>query len=356
MHLDEDILELHNEVITDEVITDEVATDVDKKPCLQKEDLLAKLAHVAATQENVNVIDQNATNTTKDYAKDENDEDYLIEFDPNETLSPNLKPPKWKCGECKVVLRGDVSYEGHMNMHKQLKPHKCSNCNWEFRCRTALKKHQESRHTSPAILELNVDTEKSQPRYICEKCSLPFKTEVQCYLHKIIFHKMYSKITTCPFCSSILVKSLKDHLETFHTDNDITEDILTNNDNVVNTATSSTFSTVWQCNQCSNTYPSLELLSNHQHLYHKSDQQQSEDIKVDYLDDIPTSTKVDYIEDEPITTSSTKDAFDNTSVQCEICKRKLLRRNLNKHMELHNRQDKDEDRPKKFLCAHCRKY
>lgn len=44
----------------------------------------------------------------------------------------------------------------------------------------------------------------------------------------------------------------------------------------------------------------------------------------------------------------------DTIVQCEICKKQLLRRNLEKHMALHVKKEREaKETQTKFLCAYC---
>ena len=294
--------------------------NVGKEP---KENLLASLAQVASTQENVNITISNpsASNGVSYFPEDELDEDYLIKFNENE-VNP-YKPPKWKCGECQLILRGDVSYEGHMNMHKQLRPHQCPDCQTKFRCRTALKRHKELRHSKTLLSKEDIKI-----TYTCRDCNNSFLTSPLFKLHQIIVHNQGHK---CPFACD-LVKgrdSVKQHLEQMHAEQFVTcaEVFLTNGT-----------LPIYQCFKCSETYEKLALLENHTKICQSgNDQQLQEDIlSVETDENMEEST----------------DLF-----QCKICRRKLLKKNLNKHMELHKRKEsREQDETRKFLCAFCRKY
>lgn len=284
--------------------------------------MLEGLAQVAATQENVNICDIQLDNSDIYLLEDENDEDYLIEYNINEVN--NLKPQKWKCGECKVILRGDVSYEGHMNFHKQLKPHTCDQCQIKFRCRTALKRHKDLRHTIPSKNENTVKI-----TFLCIVCNKHFYCENIFNLHQAFVHGQGDK---CPLqCDDLSGNNLKDHLESLHyKELNFFE------------ANDFTFTSTYQCFRCCDIFKNLSILQDHL----KSCQMMEEE-----------SLQEDNIVNE--NESVIKVGRTGTSEQCNICGKKLLKRNLNKHMELHKRKEgekKDGDDTKSYLCASCRKY
>ncbi|XP_037805679.1 zinc finger protein 665-like isoform X1 [Lucilia sericata] len=322
----EEILEQENE--QDNVLIVEEINDVDEMHMVeeileakeqetneqytyqQKENLLVGLAQVAATQENVNITD-------------ENDEDYLIEYDPNEVN--NFVPTKWKCGECKVILRGDVSYEGHMNIHRQIRPHKCNECQSEYRCRTALKRHKELRHT----LTLKNDNAAKITRQ-CLLCDKQFYTEIIFHLHQAIVHDEGNK---CPLrCNHTNIGNIREHLESIH-------------EKELNVAGyNETTHHILQCFRCCKTFENIAELENHANLCRnmlESLHLQNEPSMMENKNNI----KIVKVEEDS-----------DVSVQCNICRKKLLKKNLNKHMELHKRKEEENkvlNDTKPYLCAFC---
>lgn len=108
-------------------------------------DHTAEIAEVEMAEEHAAL-----SKTREYYAEDEGDEEYLREYQENveQSEAPDTvtKGGKWKCIECKRVLCGDVSYEGHMNMHRSLRPYKCTLCMCAFRCKNKLDHHIQLRH------------------------------------------------------------------------------------------------------------------------------------------------------------------------------------------------------------------
>ncbi|XP_065365734.1 zinc finger protein 157-like isoform X1 [Calliphora vicina] len=298
----------------------DLAKDLQTKSYNQKENLLVGLAQVAATQENVNINDNQSADEDAYFPEDENDEDYLIEFDANEVN--NFVPSKWKCGECKVILRGDVSYEGHMNIHRQIRPHKCVQCQTEYRCRTALKRHKEFRHSLP----IQNTTKKT---YICMDCNNNFYSENIFYLHQAIVHDQGDK---CPFqCDTANVNNIKEHIESLHPKE-------------LNTLALDD-TTTYQCFRCSKTFENISLLECHaktcERMY--DEPQLHDDNLVMENRNIIEIIKVE---------GGTSDI----SVNCNICRKKLLKKNLNKHLELHKRKEEENkvvDDTKPYLCSFC---
>ncbi|XP_046803656.1 zinc finger protein 761-like isoform X1 [Lucilia cuprina] len=289
----------------------------------QKENLLVGLAQVAATQENVNITDSQCSPNDTFYPSDENDEDYLIEYEPNE--ENNFVPMKWKCGECKVILRGDVSYEGHMNIHRQIRPHKCNECQSEYRCRTALKRHKELKHSLPLKNDSAAKTTQ-----LCPLCNKEFYAKIIFHLHQAIVHDEGDK---CPLqCNRTDIGNLREHLESIHEKelnlagyNEITHHIL-------------------QCFRCCQTFEELAELESHANLcrnMQKSLHFQDENSMTENKNNM----KIVKVEE-----------YSDISVQCNICRKKLLKKNLNKHMELHKRKEEENkvlNDTKPYLCAFC---
>lgn len=297
-----------------------------------KENLLVGLAQVAACQENVNVTQQNEISKEDSYIpEDEHDEDYLIEYNPN--VVNNFKPAKWKCGECKVVLRGDVSYEGHMNIHKQCRPHTCTHCQTKYRCRAALKRHKDLKHTAK-------ETDDVKILYLCMDCNKNFYSEHIFNLHQILVHGQGDK---CPFplCEYTNASNIKEHIVNVH------EKDLNFNSQTFCVYLSPQIPS-YQCVRCSATFEVFSLLLAHAN-------QCQVDIIMDEAQNDVIEENNDIIEIVKVGGASS-----DVSIQCEVCSKKLLKRNLPKHMELHKRkedeQNKESEDNKPYLCASCRKY
>ncbi|KAM7346534.1 uncharacterized protein ACRADG_006419 isoform 1-T1 [Cochliomyia hominivorax] len=320
----EDMNEVEEIQIVEEIL--EPVTDLDNR----KENLLVGLAQVAATQENVNVSEENhMSNENSFLPDDENDADYLIEYDANEVN--NFTPSKWKCCECKVILRGDVSYEGHMNIHKQIRPHSCSICQYKYRCRTALKRHKDLKH-----VPTQNNTNSIKILYLCMSCKKNFYSENIFNLHQAVVHDQGDKN---PFasCKYENTSNLKEHIENLHKkDINFNPQIVCFNE--------SPEIIYYQCFKCSTIFEEFSGLSSHinQCNLEIADREQPDENVAMENSDIIEIVKVDSTE---------------ISVQCNICAKKLLKKNLHKHMEVHRRKE-DESKgivedTKQYLCAFC---
>ncbi|KAM7346535.1 uncharacterized protein ACRADG_006419 isoform 2-T2 [Cochliomyia hominivorax] len=323
----EDMNEVEEIQIVEEIL--EPVTDLDNR----KENLLVGLAQVAATQENVNVSEENhMSNENSFLPDDENDADYLIEYDANEVN--NFTPSKWKCCECKVILRGDVSYEGHMNIHKQIRPHSCSICQYKYRCRTALKRHKDLKH-----VPTQNNTNSIKILYLCMSCKKNFYSENIFNLHQAVVHDQGDKN---PFasCKYENTSNLKEHIENLHKkDINFNPQIVCFNE--------SPEIIYYQCFKCSTIFEEFSGLSSHinQCNLEIADREQPDENVAMENSDIIEIVKVDSTE---------------ISVQCNICAKKLLKKNLHKHMEVHRRKE-DESKgivedTKQYLCAFCRQF
>uniref|UniRef100_A0A1I8NFY8 Uncharacterized protein n=1 Tax=Musca domestica TaxID=7370 RepID=A0A1I8NFY8_MUSDO len=276
---------------------------------------LEELAQVAAIAQRTEELDKPES---RNYChEDECDDDYQIAYNPAEEPFYNFKPPKWKCIECKRVLRGDVSYEGHMNMHKQLRPHKCPSCKCQFRCRNVLKKHKQLRHNRPQEEEINskqVESNKKDPSepFKCLECNREFTNDWELLLHELtLTHGNRCHLTTCPFCPDTAVDDLIDHLQRVH---------IRREENNEEEATHSDL--VYQCDYCSQICKTIEELHLHQDQCNMS-ATEDPDITVEEEFEENTLDSVDVI------------------VYCEVCKKKLLKKNLKRHMLVHERKARE---------------
>lgn len=311
-----------------------------------KNDPLEELAQVAATQQNVLVVDhqqfyhqQQQHDSSSCYPEDECDDNYLIPYDPAEEPYYHFKPPKWKCMECKQVLRGDVSYDGHMNIHKQLRPYKCADCHREFRCRKALRDHKKIRHVkTPTIIEkpqyqeVGEETNYESNSFQCTDCGEECQSREECLLHYLLVHDNRSNVKTCPFCPNDKVDNLIEHLQLVH--------VVVSNPKPVNCEELLTpASTLWHCDNCTETFTSAKDLDYHRKMCGISIEEDDEAITID-------NGAEQFLE--------SVDAI----VYCRVCKKKLLKKNLKRHMTLHDRnKDKNSvDGNTRFLCSYCRKY
>uniref|UniRef100_A0A1I8PUI2 Protein krueppel n=1 Tax=Stomoxys calcitrans TaxID=35570 RepID=A0A1I8PUI2_STOCA len=277
---------------------------------------LEELAQVAATQQNVIVNDQQSLpddvkTITECHPEDECDDNYLIVYNPADEASHNFKPPKWKCVECKKILRGDVSYEGHMNIHKQSRPHVCPECRCQFRCRNTLKKHKQLRHTKRLKPD---DAERSSSvNYMCMQCDEECHNERDLLIHEVLNHGHRPDIQTCPLCPDLVVDDIVDHLLYVHA-RKMRQTAEVDENNLATTATVPRLTL--QSKQCSST--------------------EDNDIVLDENED---------------------NMLENSSaiINCDVCNRKISKKNLKRHMSLHERKDKmpNEEDTNKFLCTFC---
>ncbi|XP_067640881.1 gastrula zinc finger protein XlCGF58.1-like isoform X2 [Eurosta solidaginis] len=283
------------------------------------------------------------------YAEDESDEEYLREYqdnvEENSNLDVSLKGSKWKCIECKRILCGDVSYEGHMNMHRSLRPYKCDLCTCAFRCKIMLERHIHLRHQQTPLD--NVDEKFSTTN--CYQCTKQFATSLELQEHVDLVHSNSSTVQCkkClilpPFKRANIIEHLRtEHPEEYHK-HFPTEEIPEHEP---------VKSTSWQCDVCKSYMSSEVALQDHRHAH------QNERPNVcQFCSKRFTTTSnlrqhmrgVHTKEYEKLL----KGAGD-TIVQCEMCKKQLLQRNLDKHMALHSRKEREAKEAQTiFLCAYC---
>ncbi|XP_073832081.1 uncharacterized protein isoform X1 [Musca autumnalis] len=297
---------------------------------------LEELAQVASTQQNVLLI---KGQTHEDYySEDECDDDYLIPYNATEEAYYNFKPPKWKCIECKSVLRGDVSYEGHMNIHKQLHPHKCPQCRRQFRCRNALKKHKARRHNTQQQANSNQPNQMPQNAtddhtgsYKCPDCNEVFESDGEFLFHELsLTHGNRCHLTFCPFCPNgggDGSGNLMEHLQSSHIHTEQQKQR-------VEAVTDSDLA--FQCESCSHLYKTIDELHDHQDQCNLSATEEQE-INID--DDQCEESMLESID---------------MIVHCEVCNRKVLKRNIKRHMLGHERKDKkSKEDSNTLLCAYC---
>ncbi|XP_037938327.1 zinc finger protein 431-like isoform X1 [Teleopsis dalmanni] len=264
---------------------------------------------------------------------EENDEQYLIEYDSDLSQKYTGSARKWKCIECKMILRGDVSYEGHMNYHKNIRPYSCIICENYFRSKVALDKHILMYHNceeegveqeiymadainiteSVEILETSPSIENVQAEYYVGESSESNEcyeklnsTDVEEYSDQEPDQNQFGKSYNCNICKikyrseSYLKEHYKTHLNSFH---------------------------VCYIETCAKNFSSAASLRNH--------------ICTDHPDEVSTS----------------KFETNNDAVAtCPICNKKLLSKNLEKHIILHKKKEAEEmSNTPKFLCAYCPK-
>ncbi|XP_037938328.1 zinc finger protein 260-like isoform X2 [Teleopsis dalmanni] len=262
---------------------------------------------------------------------EENDEQYLIEYDSDLSQKYTGSARKWKCIECKMILRGDVSYEGHMNYHKNIRPYSCIICENYFRSKVALDKHILMYHNceeegveqeiymadainiteSVEILETSPSIENVQAEYYVGESSESNEcyeklnsTDVEEYSDQEPDQNQFGKSYNCNICKikyrseSYLKEHYKTHLNSFH---------------------------VCYIETCAKNFSSAASLRNH--------------ICTDHPDEVSTS----------------KFETNNDAVAtCPICNKKLLSKNLEKHIILHKKKEAEEmSNTPKFLCAYC---
>lgn len=99
----------------------------------------------------------------------------------------NLKPFQlsFVCQLCGQLLKTIQGYEGHMRIHRNEKPFKCTDCDKTFIDKSSLAKHQR--------VHQNI-----RP-YKCDQCPLKFKTNSALKVHKISIHETEMKYE-CQIC------------------------------------------------------------------------------------------------------------------------------------------------------------
>uniref|UniRef100_A0A1B0A1E4 Protein krueppel n=1 Tax=Glossina pallidipes TaxID=7398 RepID=A0A1B0A1E4_GLOPL len=310
-------------------MVEEILEETETTACLQPEEIMLPTDHLL---EDTTVNDE----MESFYSDNEtNDDEYLIEYNALDETQSEKHSPKWKCAVCDKVLRGDVSYEGHMNLHKQLRPYKCPQCRCKFRCHEALKKHKSLRHVNTYncevcdksfvckdLLRKHVEREHK----ICLNCGLEFDHESTVQLHKIMNHNI--KATSCPLCPHLNISEVQKHILTVHS--------LELDYENVNIAVEAK-----QSNNLmdENLEGDVSLHSSHSGIsssdHRETYQQKDKQLPLELVN----NNKLDK-----------RESF----VQCKFCKKKLMSKNLEKHLALHEKKAREAQMTKtQYLCAYC---
>lgn len=94
---------------------------------------------------------------------------------------------KRTCKICHILFQGTVKLNEHMNIHKGIKPFKCSKC----------KKSFVSAHT----LKCHMECHRAENSFHCEKCGKGFKTKRSLRGHLDITHAKKIKDYICKICN-----------------------------------------------------------------------------------------------------------------------------------------------------------
>ncbi|XP_017476222.1 PREDICTED: zinc finger protein 14-like isoform X1 [Rhagoletis zephyria] len=285
------------------------------------------------------------------YPEDENDDQYLREYQENEQeqikMDSVTNGAKWKCIECKRILCGDVSYEGHMNMHRSLRPYKCAICLFAFRCKMALEKHVELRHRTETPIEEIV--EESPPNSNCDKCSKTFTTpeELQDH-HELVHPESYPvQCRHCPLIAPLTRSKLVEHYRIEHP-----AEYHIHFPTVGRPLNDPMKTTPWQCEVCKRFMRSEAALCDHRHIHQNERPHECQFCSKRFAStsNLRQHMRGVHVEEYEKLINETGD----TCMQCEICKKQLLRRNFEKHMALHIRKEREANEAQtKFLCAYC---
>ncbi|KAL9879450.1 uncharacterized protein ACN427_011428 isoform 3-T4 [Glossina fuscipes fuscipes] len=310
-------------------MVEEILEETETTTCLHTEEVILPTDHLL---EETTVNDE-MENFYSD--SETNDDEYLIEYNALVETQSEKHSPKWKCAVCDKVLRGDVSYEGHMNLHKQLRPYKCPHCRCKFRCREALKKHKSIRHVDTYNCEVCdktfeskdlLDKHMEREHKICLNCGLEFDHESTVQLHKIMNHNI--KATSCPLCPHLNVSEVQKHILTVHS--------LELDYENVNIAVEAK-----QSNDLmeENLEGDVSLHSSHSGISSSDNREIYQEKDKQLPLELVNNNKLDK-----------RESF----VQCKFCKKKLMSKNLEKHLALHEKKAREAQLTKtQYLCAYC---
>ncbi|XP_039962043.1 zinc finger protein 665-like isoform X2 [Bactrocera tryoni] len=294
----------------------------------------------------VDEVHESQPKTTEYYAEDEGDEEYLKEYkeDVQQSDAENTgsKGGKWKCIECKLVLCGDVSYEGHMNMHRSLRPYKCTICMCAFRCKNKLDHHIQLRHTQ----EVEHQTTNLNN---CKKCTKIFEAPEELQEHQELIHpdsypvQCRRCLLLPPFARTKLAEHFRnehpaEHRKYFPT--------------VGRPPNEPAKQTPWQCEVCKCYLRSESALRDHRHTHQNERPHECQFCAKRFVTTSNLRQHMRGVHTEEY--EKLVNEGGDTIVQCEMCKKQLLRRNLEKHMALHVKKEREaKETQTKFLCAYC---
>ncbi|XP_012154973.1 zinc finger protein with KRAB and SCAN domains 7-like isoform X2 [Ceratitis capitata] len=290
------------------------------------------------------------------YAEDENDDEYRREYKENEDEPDNpSKGSKWKCIECKLILCGDVSYEGHMNMHRSLRPYKCTFCMCAFRCKDVLEHHNQRRHRqenegecSPSNKSCENEGE-STTNFSCEKCTKTYETLDEIQEHRYLVHPETYPVQCrlCPHETPFTRVKLIDHFR-----NDHPAEHRKYFPTVGRPINEPTKPTQWQCEICNCYVRSEVALRDHRHTHQNERPHECQFCSKRFVTTSNLRQHMRGVHTEEYEKLISEGG--DTIVQCDLCKKQLLRRNLEKHLALHVKKDQDaKETQTKFLCAYC---
>uniref|UniRef100_A0A1A9WHQ6 Protein krueppel n=1 Tax=Glossina brevipalpis TaxID=37001 RepID=A0A1A9WHQ6_9MUSC len=333
--------DLTEEYVMEEILENLESSQNEDDEILMVEEILEENETVASGLQSEDImlpserILETINDEMEDYDTDDetNDDEYLIEYNALEETQTENHSPKWKCAVCDMVLRGDVSYEGHMNWHKKLRPYKCSQCCCKFRCRDALKKHRSLRHvdiynceicdkslTCKNLLDKHIESEHK----ICLNCGLEFDHESTIQLHKIMDHN--TEATSCPLCPHLTVSDVQKHIITVHSLELDYENVTLAED-------------VRQSCDPMDKDLDCDVSFHSSHSGTSLCQESHQQTDVQLPQELMNNNKLDRT---------------GSFVQCKFCKKKLLSKNLEKHLTLHEKKAREAQLNKiQYLCAYC---
>ncbi|XP_053949183.1 uncharacterized protein LOC128857451 [Anastrepha ludens] len=349
---------LEDEPVLDEVIEegDVEIMEVEKadehifENSVDELELIEEKYEETPTVESVNDINyqhEEQPNSGEYFPEDEVDDEYQREYHENEeqlnicdTVSNGAK---WKCIECKRVLCGNVSYEGHMNMHRSLRPYKCTLCMCAFRCKNALEQHTQKRHQPENTLE------SATPISNCDKCPKIFSTREELQEHHELVHPESYPVQCrrCPLIQPLTRSKLVEHFRIEHP-----VEHRKHFPTVGRPLNEPIKPTPWQCEVCKRYMRSEAALRDHRHTHRNERPHECQFCSKRFATTSNLRQHMRGVHTEEYEKQVNEGG--DTVVQCEICKKQLLRRNLEKHMALHIKKEREANETQaKFLCAYC---
>ncbi|CAJ0929793.1 unnamed protein product, partial [Mesorhabditis belari] len=124
----------------------------------------------------------------------------------NPLISPNslVSRRRWQCTICNKMLSSKRSYDEHMNIHNNVRPHQCPDCPYAAASQMTVRRHRLRNHV-----------EKHNWGYQCPYCQDKFMEPASYTNHVAARHPNRSCTFGCPICmwTCRCARYFKEHVE-----------------------------------------------------------------------------------------------------------------------------------------------